>query len=264
MTESELVERDQRVKKALPGPPTAFVVGDGGDALCYARAGDILMVDWYPVPHRPITSVGDHVRWTVDAARGRPVWAVLQAYDWRDQAQRNPNVPRIGRFPTAGEIRFMSYLALVRGARGLFYFTFTKPGGRTLLDVPDQWYALTIVVHELFGLSTVLGHGTPLAARPDAVPGFTARAWRDPGSREEIVVLVNESADHAAMVPPLLRQDRWMPIGNDPQPGELVAPLSVAVLRRTLPAQAVQPPQTNPLQDALQEFQKTHARGAKR
>jgi len=236
MTEDQLVALDQRTKKAFPGPPTAFVVGDGGDALCYAKAADILMVDWYPVPHRPLTSVGDHVRWTVDAAKGRPVWAMIQAYDWRDQAQRNPNVPRIGRFPTTGEIRFMSYLALARGAQGLFYFQFAKPGGKTLLDFPDQWYALTLVVHELSQLASVMARGVSLPAKPGSIPGLTARAWRDAGAGEEVLVLVNESEDRAATVPPILRQDRWAPLGNNAAPGELVAPLSVSVLRRSKPA----------------------------
>lgn len=244
MTEDQLVALDQRTKKAFPGPPTAFVVGDGGDALCYAKAGDILMVDWYPVPHLPLASVGDHVRWTVDAARspaaggaakGRPVWAVIQAYDWRDQAQRNPG-PRIGRFPTTGEIRFMSYLALVRGAQGLFYFQFSKPGGKTLLDFPDQWFALTSVVHELSQLASTMARGVSMPARPGSIPGLTVRAWRDPAAGEEVVVLVNESPDRAATVPPVLRQDRWQPLGNNAAPGELIAPLSVSVLRRSISA----------------------------
>ncbi|MDD5658263.1 MAG: hypothetical protein PHF00_13510, partial [Elusimicrobia bacterium] len=63
---------------------TAFVVGDGRMAGPYRDCGDVLMVDWYPVPHLPLESAGEHVRMAVEAAGEKPVWAVLQAMNWKD------------------------------------------------------------------------------------------------------------------------------------------------------------------------------------
>ena len=231
MTEEALLRLDARVRLWGPGIPTTFVVGDGGDAPCFARAAQILMVDWYPIPHLPTASVGDHVRWTVDAAGGRPVWAVLQAYDWRDQPQRNPNKPRIGRFPTAPEMRAMALLAIANGATGLFFFQDRKPGGKTLRDFPDQWADLTAVVRDLSMLAPGLARGTPLPSRSGVLPGFTVRAWRD--GVEEFVVLANGDRAGTRVVPPALRQDLWEPLFGGPRPTEPLAAGSAVVLHRT-------------------------------
>jgi len=109
---------EREVKSWDPFRRTALGIGIGSAATQYRAIGDVLLLDWYPVPHLPLSSVGEQIRQARGQAGGRPVWAVLQAFDWRDFPQRGPN--RIGRFPTYEEMKFMTALALVRGARGLF------------------------------------------------------------------------------------------------------------------------------------------------
>ena len=93
---------------------TAFVVGDGRKGTRIIRGvADVIMVDWYPVPHLPLiggrSCAHDH------EAAGRKVWAVLQAMDWRDFPQRSQeNASDDFR---RGEIRFMSYDAVLNGAQ---------------------------------------------------------------------------------------------------------------------------------------------------
>ena len=59
--EPDIHNMDQAAMKAVekkvldwaPGAKTAFVVGDGSKAKNYPGVADAIMVDWYPVPHRP-------------------------------------------------------------------------------------------------------------------------------------------------------------------------------------------------------------------
>ena len=118
--------------------PQTFVIGSADAAPTYASIGDALMLDWYPVPHLPLDSVADQIDKTLEAlAPGKPLWFVVQAVDWREEVQRDPKKPRVGRFPEEAEIRFMSYLAVMHGAGGLFYFRLVRPDGKSLLELPE-------------------------------------------------------------------------------------------------------------------------------
>lgn len=173
-----LADFEAKVKAWDPATPTTFVVGDGRAAPTYGHIADILMVDWYPVPHLQLSSVGDHVRWTMEAGKGKPVWAVLQAFDWKWSRQRRPNKDRIGRFPTSAEIRFMSYLSLIEGARGLWYFAYAPGEGIILSERVELWILLTRVTRELAQLRPILADGTDLGKMPDLPAGMMGRTWK--------------------------------------------------------------------------------------
>ncbi|MFB3829341.1 MAG: hypothetical protein ACE15B_21410 [Bryobacteraceae bacterium] len=94
----------------------------------YDAACDIAGLDIYPVsyppgihshlPNKSVSVVGDYTRW-IRAIHGnaRPVVMCLQIC-WSGVA--NPG--KTLRFPTFPEQRFMSYQAIINGARGLLYF----------------------------------------------------------------------------------------------------------------------------------------------
>jgi len=210
-----------------PGAPLTLVVGDARHARVYAPWVDVLMVDWYPIPHLPLGSVGDQVSTAVSQAGGKPVWAVLQAMDWRDYPQRDPNKPRIGRFPTHTELRFMTFQAMLRGASGVYYFEFQRRSvpGKTLLDYPERWQALKRVVGELSALKAFFAAGP---GETMAVTGLEGRRWQD-GSRT-LVVLLNSSPSPAA-IPKEFLGEPWQALANSPlNPGRELEPWQVAVL----------------------------------
>jgi len=95
-----------------------FVNEVPGMVVRYAKTGNIIGTDPYPigsnVPEN-LSTVGTAVRKTLEAAGGRPVWAVIQAH--RQPPPHSPN-----RFPTPEEIRCMAYLALNNGAKGLLFY----------------------------------------------------------------------------------------------------------------------------------------------
>lgn len=158
-----------------PGVPRLIVIGEGRAASEYARWADIIALDWYPVPHLPLASLGEQLDIARAGTGKKTLWAILQAMDWRDYPQRNPQAPRIGRFPEYWELRFMSLLALAQGAEGLFFYTYTKPDKRTLKEFPEQWAVLKDVVSELNTLKPFLdaGPGTRLPGKT----GRWARRW---------------------------------------------------------------------------------------
>ena len=191
---ADLLKLDRRVKAWAPGQRTAFVVGTGMAAYTYGAAADVLMVDWYPVSHLKLESVGYQVTVVKDAAKKaaaegaeKPVWAVLQAFDWKRFPQSKKE--RVGRFPTFDELRFMTYLALVRGAGGLFYFTFGQEDGKTLADQPDRWAYFEKLAAELNTLMPALSTGKEKIPPPGLDRRLAVKAIS--GGGDDYLLLLN-------------------------------------------------------------------------
>jgi hypothetical protein len=93
----------------------------------YNNAADILLLDIYPIgyppgrhsllPNKEISMVGDYTKFIRQVAGEKPVWMVLQIA-WSGVVQPGKTL----RFPTFAQERFMTYQALINGARGLIYF----------------------------------------------------------------------------------------------------------------------------------------------
>ena len=211
MPPEDLCRLEKRVGAWDPGSPRAFVVGDGNKAAAYRDCGDVLMVDWYPVPHLPLESAGDNVRTTVEAAANKPAWAVLQAFNWKDYPQRDPQKPRIGRFPELREIRFMTYHAVLAGAGGIWYYSYRKPEHKTLPDVPEEWFTVTSVARELAAMRSIFEKGEPSRLPFPPEPwGVQAKAWRYHG--RDYVIILNPFGDEELLVPGELLAADWRPL----------------------------------------------------
>ena len=93
----------------------------------YDGALDITGADIYPISYPPgthsllenksISMVGDYTRRMRDVAGNKPVWMVLQI-----SFSGTIKPGKTLRFPTFPETRFMTYQAIINGARGLLYF----------------------------------------------------------------------------------------------------------------------------------------------
>lgn len=194
-----------------PGSKTAFVVGDGNKAKNYPGVADAIMVDWYPVPHRPLESAGDQVRTTAQAAGGRKVWAVLQAMDWIEFSTPQTNKRRIGRFPTKAELRFMSYDSVLNGANGVWYFAYGRPAGLTLSDSPELLARVEAAAAEIRALAAVFSRGRPIPL-PFEPPtkGWMSRAWTYRG--RDYLILANRTGDRQWKVPDEALEPAWRPL----------------------------------------------------
>ncbi len=152
---------------------------------------DVMGIDPYPIYNipegqlSPMEMVFDWVASAQNAVHGsRPVWAVIQFFPFGSK----------GHWPTYPELRTMSYMAIVGGAKGLFYWSY---GARGLAWVKDPirkeeiWQRLVSVTKEIGTLE-------PFLLQPDATDvlggapfsgGIRVLAKRHEGER--LVIAVN-------------------------------------------------------------------------
>jgi hypothetical protein len=156
----------------------------------YKDAADVFMVDPYPVPNMPMTWLADSLE---EAARHVPqerLWAVVQAFGGAKWAKEGWPRP-----PTYMEMRCLTYLAVVHGAHGLFYWSY--PEVRT--DSPS-WEALKKIVAELRQLRTwLVVPAAPKSLQLELTSPFKVDAVGQPAvhfcqksrGTEDLLILVN-------------------------------------------------------------------------
>ena len=102
--------------------------GTAADNAVYDPYLDITGMDVFPIgyppgrhvpnwPNKQISMVGDWTKIIVEAAQGKPVWMTLQI-----SFSGTSNKGKTLRFPTFPQERFMTYQAIINGARGINYF----------------------------------------------------------------------------------------------------------------------------------------------
>lgn len=210
----KLQELEARVKAWDKGARTVFVMGEGIAAFTYGGVADALMVDWYPVPHLPLESVGEQVSMVragaaiQDPARqNKPVWAVLQAFDWINYPQRRKT--RVGGFPSYEALRYMTWLAVARGAEGVFYFKYDGSDGIPLPERPLRWNNYERIAAELAALRPALRKGRPGALPAGLHQDLVARSLRR-GLFGSYLILLNPTA--APLPLPAEALKSWRPL----------------------------------------------------
>jgi hypothetical protein len=105
----------------------------------YKNAADIFIMDQYPIPKMPLTWLSD----SIDEARSHlgdhRVWAVIQAFGGGHHAKQGWT-----RRPTLAEMRALSFLAVIHGVSGLFFYSYPD-----VSEDPSAWENLKSVVNEL-------------------------------------------------------------------------------------------------------------------
>jgi hypothetical protein len=128
--------------------PTSLVLVRSKKAYDYGDGVDILLVDPYPIPKMPITWLSESIDEARVATFGeKPILAVIQAFDW-SAFPVGEYKREWGRNPTYEEERCLTYLAIVHGAKGIFYYTY-KGGKYNIRDYPEHWEGIKRIVWEL-------------------------------------------------------------------------------------------------------------------
>ena len=174
----QIIQKNLDAKNKFKNAPTSLVIGQGKTTLDYYNIADILMVDWYPVPHLALESFGRQLAFAkAKLEPGKDFWGVVQAFNWKDYKQYRPDNDRIGRFPTEEEINFMSWQALANGANGLFYFAFNTGGKKLNQYSPEVWQALKKTLKEIKKFAYFIEKGQEVKT-PFALPsGLENRTW---------------------------------------------------------------------------------------
>jgi hypothetical protein len=136
------------IKEEDPNHPVWIVQAPRGtvqELKPYNVSYDIGGVDIYPIsyppgihselPNKEMSMVGDYTRKMMDVVEGKkPVWLTLQIA-WSGVAKPGKTL----RFPTFPQQRFMTYEAIINGARGLIYFGGNLEVTLSQQDKPLGW-----------------------------------------------------------------------------------------------------------------------------
>ena len=141
---------------AAPGTITYAVLGDGLErqAPLWRDAVDVMGLDPYPVikpaGQNDLAMVGEWTRLGQDAVKGsRPVWMVIQYFP----------LTGAGGWPSGPDIKTMSWMAIIEGARGLLYWSWGEKGLAWVKEPRERerkWGELVRITKEIHALEPVL------------------------------------------------------------------------------------------------------------
>lgn len=135
----------QAAYKADQVHPSYLVITNNRFYTTFGRLCDVLAVDTYPISKGVIEEVGANIKKAYkDLDAELPVWHCGQMFRWPEQ-----------RRPTPQEHRFMSYHALMNGAKGMLWYTYKGYGQYMPEDDPDLWSAQLKFLKELNDLAPV-------------------------------------------------------------------------------------------------------------
>src|ERR1041385_5841549 len=121
--------REARLNRCAPTTPPAT------SPVATSTRSAIRPACMSPTCYREISVVGDFTRRMVEVAEGKkPVWIYLQIA-WSGVIKPGKTL----RFPTLSEQRFMTYQAIIAGARGLIYFGGQLPQALSPEDARLGW-----------------------------------------------------------------------------------------------------------------------------
>lgn len=131
---------------------TSICVGVSDQYREYVDVSDVFMVDPYPIrsgQQYQVTMVSDCLEAAHNAMRtaeiNKPLWAVLQAFGYQNDENKGWGWDRE---PTKQEMKAMTYLAIIKGVSGIFYYTYH--GSQYFIkDSPIHWDNLKTIVGEL-------------------------------------------------------------------------------------------------------------------
>jgi hypothetical protein len=153
---------------AVPGTVTYAVLGDGLErqAPLWRDAADVLGLDPYPIVkpsgQNDLAMVGEWTRIGQDAVKGsRPLWMVIQYFP----------LTGAGGWPSYADLKTMSWMAIIEGARGLLYWSYGEKGLAWVKDPKvreEKWAELVKLTKEIRALEPVLLAPDADVARPSS------------------------------------------------------------------------------------------------
>ena len=129
------------LKRATPDIPVAMAEAWTEKWYGYTNVQDLLMIDTYPVQHKPFpeSKLDVMTQFTDRAlALGQPVMPINQCFNWKvfgkgKDTYRNSPVSEL-RFPEAREVRYWCFSGAAQGVRGMFWWSHTRS-----VEIDPDW-----------------------------------------------------------------------------------------------------------------------------
>lgn len=172
----------RKIKELDPWHPVTMVFCQAPAAARYRGGMDVCMTDPYPIPNGPVTQVVDFCESIRrDLGDSMPLWVVPQAFGGGEWWRREPS---------RQEMRVMTYLALIHGARGIQYFIRRPVLGNP--SSPELWAECRRLMQELGQLTPALTSAEKAPEVKASLPQVHAAAFRERGA---ITVLATNVAN---------------------------------------------------------------------
>lgn len=153
----EIMKKVEKIRDSGSTHPSFMAMVRPEFVRAYKDAADVILMDQYPIPHNPVIWLSKSMDEAKHAGAGE-VWAVIQIFGGQGWKGRGWD-----RAPTFDEMKALSYLAIVHGAGGLFFYT-VKDGNYDLRLDAAHMEEVKRLMRELGALSPwFLGEasGTP-------------------------------------------------------------------------------------------------------
>ena len=185
ITPAKLMPRVNQIRKACPGRPLRISCSGPGSVGLYADCAEIICAHHYVIPFGGLPLQAKSTEQVVSAfpepRKNSPQMTLQSWVHWHD-ITRKPQTPE--------QTRSIAYIALIKGAKGLWWYSFIDKGSWDVRSVPSIWTAFKGLNAELADLEEVILTGKRLPVRietPDS--GVLAAAWQLP--ERTVIIAVN-------------------------------------------------------------------------
>ena len=196
----KLAFRQRLLEEIDPDHPTWSVQDVFSEARQYMGTYDVLGMDPYPIPKKPIGTAISSMRQGLEGTFGsRAVWQVPQAFGWGWLKRKETKGQRA---PTQKEMANMTWQAIAGGANGIVYYAFQH-----LYEKHDDpadafapaWARTKAAASEVKKYESVLLSGEEPPPVAGATESVAVRTWRYGGDTYLLAVNCTTNAQTATL-----------------------------------------------------------------
>ena len=196
----KLAARQKWVEELDPDHPTWSVQDVFADARHYLGTYDVLGMDPYPIPKKPIETVISSMRQGLSGTFGtKAVWQVPQAFGWGWLKRKET---RGQRAPTQKELANMTWQSIAGGANGIVYYAYhhlSEPHEDPNDAFAPAWARTKAAACEVKKYEQVLLSAEKPVAVSGATEAVAVRTWRYEGDTYLLAVNCTDSPQTAKL-----------------------------------------------------------------
>ena len=199
----KLAARQRWVEELDPDHPTWSVQDVFSEARQYLGTYDVLGMDPYPIPKKPIGTVISSMRQGISGTFGtKAVWQVPQAFGWGWLKRKET---RGQRAPTQKEMANMTWQSIAGGANGIIYYAYQHLAEKH--DDPNDafapaWARTKAVACEVKKYEQVILSGDTPVEVSGATEDVAVRTWRHAGDTYLLAVNCTTNSQTATLTLP--------------------------------------------------------------